>query len=53
MRLWHRLDDKFDQPRMNAYFHVSLPAIEATPEAYVLADMMTLLIHDGLQAGVT
>jgi secreted Zn-dependent insulinase-like peptidase len=49
MRLWHRLDDKFDQPRMNAYFHVNLPAIEPTPEAYILADMLTLLVHDRLQ----
>ena len=49
MRLWHRLDDKFDQPRVNAYFHVILPAIEATPEAYILADMLTLMIHDSLQ----
>mmetsp|Transcript_29866 Transcript_29866/g.74068 ORF Transcript_29866/g.74068 Transcript_29866/m.74068 type:complete len:953 (+) Transcript_29866:90-2948(+) len=52
MRLWHRLDDKFDQPRMNAYFHVTLPAIEATPEAYVMADLLTLLVHDRLQDGV-
>ena len=30
MRLWHRLDDRFDQPRVNAYFHVTLPAIDAS-----------------------
>ena len=52
MRLWHRLDDKFDQPRMCAYFHVTLPAISATPEAYILVDMLTLLVHDGLQDAV-
>ena len=49
MRLWHRLDDRFDQPRVNAYFHVTLPAIDATPEAYVSADMLTLCVHDRLQ----
>lgn len=49
MRLWHRTDDKFDQPRVNAYFHVSLPAIDATPEAYVMADMLTMMVHDTLQ----
>ena len=49
MRLWHRTDDKFDQPRINAYFHVSLPAIDSTPEAYVMADMLTMMVHDSLQ----
>ena len=49
MRLWHRLDDRFDQPRVNAYFQVTLPAIDATPEAYVSADMLTLCVHDRLQ----
>ena len=49
MRLWHRLDDRFDQPRVNAYFHVTLPAIDATPEAYVSADMLTLCVQDRLQ----
>jgi nardilysin len=49
MRLWHRADDKFDQPRMSAYFHVSLPGIEDSPEAFVAADMLTLMIHDRLQ----
>ena len=49
MRLWHRADDKFDQPRMSAYFHVSLPGIDSTPEAFVAADMLTLMIHDSLQ----
>lgn len=52
MRLWHRVDDKFDQPRMNAYFHVNLPGVEDTPEAFVAADMMTLMVHDSLQNGV-
>ena len=49
MRLWHRADDKFDQPRMSAYFHVSLPGIEDSPDAFVAADMLTLMIHDQLQ----
>jgi nardilysin len=49
MRLWHRLDDRFDQPRVNAYFHVTLPAIDASAEAYVCADMLTLCVHDRLQ----
>ena len=44
-----RTDDKFDQPRINAYFHVSLPAIDSTPEAYVMADMLTMMVHDSLQ----
>ena len=52
MRLWHRADDKFDQPRMNAYFHVSLPCIEDSPEAFVAADMLTLMVHDRLQDSV-
>ena len=49
MRLWHRADDIFDQPRMHAYFHVHLPAIEDSPEAFVAADMLALMIHDRLQ----
>ena len=49
MRLWHRLDDKFDQPRVCAYFHVTLPAIEPTAAAYVAADVLTLCVHDSLQ----
>ena len=49
MRLWHRADDKFDQPRMNAYFHVNLSSVENTPLAFVHADMLTLMVHDQLQ----
>ena len=43
------LDDKFDQPRVCAYFHVTLPAIEPTAAAYVAADVLTLCVHDSLQ----
>ena len=52
MRLWHRMDDKYDQPRTCAYFYVSLPAIDASPEAYVAADMLTAMTHDRLQDAV-
>jgi len=48
MRLWHRLDDRFNQPRACMYFQISLPNIPKGAFGMMLTQLFVAMIEDSV-----
>lgn len=48
MRLWHRLDDRFNQPRACMYFQISLPNIPKGAFGMMLTQLFVAMTEDSV-----
>jgi len=52
MRVWHRLDDRFNQPRACVYFNVSLPHIPEGAFGMMLTQLFVAMVEDCVNESV-
>ncbi|KAG0345952.1 Insulinase (Peptidase M16) [Podila humilis] len=52
IRLWHKKDDTFWVPKVNMYFQLSTPLVNATPANFVKAMLFVKLVKDSLDEEV-
>ena len=48
LRIWHKLDSTFRQPRAAAYFRLASPTLYATPRAAAAAHLLSKLLENAL-----
>ena len=52
MRIWHRLDDRFRQPRSCMYFQVTLPKIPESALGMMLTQLFVAMCEDSVNESV-
>ena len=52
MRIWHRLDDRFNQPRSCMYFQISMPNIPEGAYGMMLIQLFVAMVEDTVNESV-